>query len=65
MGRKPVASEDKTGFSPDDRNTSELKYIITIIFVLDNRNSLYMMNTSYCHEITVVNYIQSIKDNRN
>ena len=67
MGLKPVASEDQTGFSPDDRNASELIYIIIIIFVLDNRNSLYMMNTSYCHEITVVNYmcIQSIKNNRN
>ena len=71
MGPKPVASEDQTGFSPDDRNASELicNIIIIIMFVLDNRNSLYMMNTSYCHEITVVNYmymcIQSIKNNRN
>ena len=64
MGPKPVAGEDQIGFSPDDRNTSEL-ILCTIISVLDNRNSLYMINTSCCHEITVVNYIQSIKNNYN
>ena len=56
MGPKPVASEDEIGFSPDDRNWTDLVYIH--IYIIYNIILIIFKSFGYiCHDLLQVNYI--------
>ena len=44
MGPKPMASEDQTGFSPDDRNISNLITYGIVFFFGINQYYEYLIN---------------------